>query len=263
MGYFSQKKKHQRENSFLTVSAVLAGALSFWLILPDSWTGSVSWIDSYLFQFYALAVLVFFYALWLGRWSFAAFFAFCLLIIFTCLSSYANIFINTRVNDRHHMQLVYRPGEEALEVSGRGMVLLRSGHLNLGEGVRAPFATYEKELQVYTLIGVDFAGLSQKHLQEAFERLRMFIALQDDPVIVYGNFGVPAWSPLLKKLLLATDLKVKNRLVLADAGFRFNPLTVPQFYLLAFENVGLNALRTETGSDGKAGRAVKAELGFY
>ena len=262
MGYFSQKKKHQRENNFLTVSAILAGALAFLLILPDSWTGSFSWIDNYLFQLYALAVLVFFYALWLGRWSFAAFFAFCLLIIFTSLSSYANIFFNTRVNDRHHMQLTYRPGE-ALEVSGRGMVLLRSGHLNLGDEIRAPFATYEKDLQVYTLIGVDFDGLSPRDMAEAFERLRTFISLQDDPVIVYGNFGIPAWSPLLKKLLLATDLKVKNRLVLADAGFRFNPLAVPQFYLLAFENVGLNTLRTEAGSDGKTDGTVKAELGFY
>ena len=262
MGYFSQKKKHQRENNFLTVSAILIGALSFLLILPDTWIGPIRWLDDYLFQIYVLAFLILIYALWLGRWSFAAFFMLCLLVIFTCLSSYANIFGNTHVDDRHHMQLTYRPGD-ALEISGRGMLLLRSGHLNLGDNIQAPFATYEKELQVYTLIGVDFDGLAPQQLQEVFNRLRMFISLQDDPVVVYGNFGVPAWSPQLKKLLLATDLKVKNRLLLTNADFHFNPLAVPQFYLLAFENVGINALRAEPVSREFPHGAVRIELGFY
>ncbi len=262
MGYFSQKKKHQRENNFLTVSAFLFGALAFLLILPDSLFVPARWLDNYLFQIYVLAVLVLVYALWLGRWVFAAFFMLCLLVIFTCLSSYANIFGNTRVDDRRHMQLTYRPGE-ALEISGRGLVLLRSGHLNLGDNVQAPFATYEKDLQIYTLIGVDFDGLTTRKLQEVFDRLRIFIFQQDDPVIVYGNFGIPAWSPQFKNLLLATDLKVKNRLLLTDSNFHFNPLAVPQFYLLGFENVGINTLQTKSASREFPQGAVNIELGFY
>lgn len=34
--------------------------------------------------------------------------------------------------------------------------------------------------------------------------------MQDDPVIVVGDFGEPSWSPEMKDFLSATQLKVKT-----------------------------------------------------
>lgn len=261
MGYFSQKKKHQRENNFLFATALLTGFLAFLLAFPPVWPAAGRFAADYLFQIYLLIILILIYALWLGRWSFAAYFAVGLLIIFTYMSSYANLFFNIRVDDRHHMQLSYQSNDK-LDVSGRGLVLLRSGHLNLDNNLQAPFASYEKNLQVFTFIKVDFPQGNPQQLRQAFERLRTFITMQDDPVIVYGNFGVPAWSPDFKKFLLLTDLKVKNRLWLTGKGGRYNPFAVPQFYILAFENVGVNSLQSQKAPKSSA-PVITAELGYY
>lgn len=86
--------------------------------------------------------------------------------------------------------------------------------------------------------------------------------MQDDPVIVVGDFGEPSWSPEMKDFLSATQLKVKNRMILKSRRHRFNPFAVPQFYVLAFDNVGIISLDVERKPERKSPE-VNVTLGFY
>lgn len=59
MGYFSQRKKHERENIFLKVMFITLGLITFLLLLPLSYQPLFEEVKRYLFQFYLLNLAVF------------------------------------------------------------------------------------------------------------------------------------------------------------------------------------------------------------
>ena len=66
-----------------------------------------------------------------------------------------------------------------------------------------------------------------------------FVLQRDEPVIIVGNFGIPAWHPVFKSFLSETSLRVKNKILLRDNQGSFNPFIVPRVNVLGFDNVGI------------------------
>lgn len=259
MGYFSQRKKHERENIFLQTAAIVFSLFTVLLLasfIRDSFAVN---LRCYLLQIYLIILLIFIYALYLGRLLYAFVFALLLMVNYTYLASFSNIFFNTSVEDEHHIAINYHYNEP-LQIKAHGMVIVRSGHLNLGSGLQPQFVTFEKNQHVFTVIGVDFRNTGNDVRKKAFKLLRAFVMMQDDPVIVLGNFGEPIWSKNFKQFITRTGLSAKNRLLMIDEKHNFNPFAVPYFYVLAFGNVGINDLEVFAAPQNPG---VAVELGFY
>ena len=119
-------------------------------------------------------------------------------------------------------------------------VPLRSGKINFNHNQEASFLVFEIGGHNLILINLYFAKLPLSEQEVVFKNLREFVLSQDDPVIVIGDFGLPAWMPVFKNFLEATSLEVKNKIILSEGKNRFNPLAVPTFYVLAYKNVGID-----------------------
>ncbi len=260
MGYFSQRKRREREKIFLKVMTSLIGIYTFLLFFHSLDNGFIVGVKNYLFQAYLLTLCILFMALYLERWLSGLFLLAFLLVQYTNLSSTANLFFNREVSDKHHINLTYQKGEPLL-VEAKGHILLRSGHLNLSENLQAGFITFEKNQNVFTVIDVDFSKVSAQSRKTAYEQLRKFIVMQDDPVIVIGDFAETPWAKMFKKFLLDTELEVKNKVLLFDNNRRFNPFVVPTFYVLAFNNVGVNDIEFQAVDNEPL--KVRTFLGFY
>lgn len=98
---------------------------------------------------------------------------------------------------------------------------------------------FEQNEKRFVLINLYFARLPISEQSTVFKNLTEFILSQDDPVIVIGDFGLPSWIPVFKKFLNDTALEVKNGIILSEGRHRFNPFTIPTFYILAYRNVGI------------------------
>lgn len=257
MGYFSQRKKHHREDVFLRIMLIIFGLLSILLFFPSQVLPS--FVLNYLFQIFAVIAAVAVFAFYVGRPGIGTIFLMFLAVVFAYTSSSANLFSNIKVPAEHHLMLTGALGKD-FDISGSGMVLMRSGHLNLGADVTAPFKTVVKNFHVFTVVGVDFSELPPRVRRSAFRHLKAFVSQQDDPVIIIGDFGEPAWATPMKKFLIATDLRVLNRLAFPGKHLAFNPLAVPSFYILGFRNVGVEDLKIIPASPQPR---IEARLGFY
>lgn len=260
MGYFSQRKKQERENTFLKIMLIIFGIISLELVMPRSLVPA--FLEAYLFQLYIINLLLTVFSFYAGRWAYGFMFLLFLLVGYTRIASAANLFIPETVEEEHHLNLVYSP-HKPLEVTGHGLVVVRSGHLNLSRGIQARFVTVEKNLHVFTVIEVDLAKATAKNRRSALRHLEVFVKMQDDPVIIIGDFGEPVWTAPMKKFLANTQLKVKNSLILADSAHTFNPFAVPRFYVLGYKNVGLSALEVSRDAARYPFPLVKAQLGYY
>lgn len=245
MGYLSQRKKSERENIFLKISSVVFVALTLYSLVNVS--GGA--FPDLLFHFYFLNFLLFLYALYIGRFGYGGLFFVLLVVNFFHVSAFANILFDTRAETDHHMVLDYAP-DAADDLRDADALVLRAGHLEFGNKARARFWALEKNNHAFNLIRVDFAETSRAARRKSFRQLAAFIAAQDDPVILYGNFGEAAWSADMREFLKETGLKVKNRLVFAEKGSRFNPLALPKFYVLGFSSLGVESLRVNSAAAG-------------
>ena len=78
--------------------------------------------------------------------------------------------------------------------------------------------------------------------------LKDFIVNLDTPVVVFGKFGIPTWDRLFIKFLRESKLKVKNRFIFTGNSFiRF--IKNPGFYVLGFEEMGVNNIETKSNGD--------------
>ncbi len=238
MGYLSQRKKSERENIFLKISSAVFVVLTLcsFMCVP----GGV--FPDLLFHFYFLNLLVFVYALYVGRWGYGIFFLALLIINFFQVSAFANILFDSKIEAPYRLNLEYSP-DGGKDLTDTDILVLRSGHLDLGNKTQARFWALEKNAHAFNLIRVDFSADSAAVRRRSFRRLAAFVDAQDDPVVLYGNFGEAAWSRNMRRFLDETGLKVKNRLIFAENGRRFNPFALPEFYVLGFANFGVENLR--------------------
>ena len=258
MGYLSQKKKHARESRFLHAATIIFCLLTLFLFLPENFLGIKNW----LFQIYLILLLVFAYALFIGRFLYAGLMAFLLVLNYFLIASSAHLFFNAGVKPEHELELFYAP-ESVLEISAPEIRILRRGHLVLGEKNIAPFVAVEQDAHELTIIRVYLRKLSAKKRRIALQQLHHFISEQDNPVVLYGDFGVPAWSQELESFMENTRLEVKNRLLFTDKGKRYNFLRAPGFYVLSFQNIGINDLSVKLPENKKSYPLINIRLGYY
>ena len=258
MGYLAQKKKNARENTFLKWMLFIFTLLALATLLPPKDIFFKDW----LFHIYVINVLVFFYALFIRRFLYCLGFAALLIVNYFQVSMSARIFTNFDSGGEHHISVVYNP-EGALEIEASNAIVLRRGHLVLGQKENAPFLAIEKSGHVFTLIRVDLENNNQKERAIALLQLRNFISEQDDPVIVFGDFGLPAWSKEMKAFLEDTNLEVKNRILFVKRGSSHSYFSAPKFYILSFQNVGIKQIEISSPKDNSSYPEITAELNFY
>ena len=106
-----------------------------------------------------------------------------------------------------------------------------SGRINLGTKVFASFVKIQTDSSPTTFVAVDFYHLNILQIEQALNALSSFVAEQDDPVVVFGNFNTVAWSRPLSKFISKHNLVVKNGL--CD---NVRNIFIPQkHYILAYE----------------------------
>ncbi|MBQ8436269.1 MAG: hypothetical protein IJX20_01320, partial [Alphaproteobacteria bacterium] len=70
-----------------------------------------------------------------------------------------------------------------------------------------------------------------------------------NPVIIVGNFGIPAWNPLFSDFLQNTALEVKNRILLSDGENLFSPFSIPSINILAYKNIGIRQISFKSNNE--------------
>lgn len=258
MGYLAQKKRNARENTFLKWMLIIFTVLTIAFLLPQK----DIFLKDWLFQFYVVNILIFFYALFIRRFFYCLGFAFLLIVNYFQVSMSARIFTNFDSGGEHHVSISYNP-ESPLEVEASNAIILRRGHLVLSQNEVAPFMAIEKNGHVFTLIRIDLENSSAKERTIALLQLRNFISAQDDPVILFGDFGLPVWSKDMKAFLEDTNLEVKNRILFTQRGSKHSYLSAPGFYILSFKNVGVEDLEVFAPEEDRSYPKINARLSFY
>ena len=138
---------------------------------------------------------------------------------------------------------------------------LKSGKLRLSPRFTASYMSFIAEEQPLVLINIDLSGLSHRDEKTVYHNLAEFVTAQDNPVIIIGEFGIPAWSDTFKKFLNKTGLEVKNRVILSNGSCWFNPFGVPSLNVLAYKNFGGNDVSL-LNKDGNARHPLLVELSF-
>ena len=238
MGYLSQKKHQIRENIFLYVMALLFAGLSIFSIsCPGFKIVFFNLFHLYLFSF---ALMV--YALIVKKYKPAIIFCLVFIISYTTLSSSVNLFISDKFQGVNNINLVYDSKKSLAEEFSKGIV--SSGAIILADKFISPYVTIDKNSPV-TIIRVNLNDAKYEQYPVIFKHLRQFIIKQDNPVIIYGEFGVPAWNKIFKKFLRSTGLSVKNKLIFTKSA-KYNIFTDPTFYVLGFHEMGISDITIST-----------------
>lgn len=116
---------------------------------------------------------------------------------------------------------------------------LRSGKLILSERFSGSYMSILAGSQPLVFVNIDFSGITRQEEKNVYKNLSKFIVMQDNPVVVVGNFGVPAWSNTFQKFLNKTGLEVKNRIIMSNGSIWFNPFAVPSLNILAYKKFGV------------------------
>lgn len=301
MGYFSQRKKHERDNLILNITLGIVAVLTV-----CSFDGGAfgRFCNLLQFHFYIITLAALIYAL-LGRFFIHSLVALLLLIVnFGVLTSAANIVTNTSHSGSDKLTILYQNNvrrveplvKDALENNAsivglnhkkdpaylpesfgdyqlvhqsrdeeKSFILttknpLRAGRIHLSPQRTASFLVFENAGKNFVFINLNFANLSFKEEKNVFDNLAKFILGQDEPVIIIGDFGVPAWSKTFKNFLAKTDLEIKNRIIMTDGNSWFNPFIVPSINVLGYRNLGLKNI--DILSDHKGSHPLRFDLNF-
>lgn len=301
MGYFSQRKKHERDNRILNITLSL---IAFFTICSFG-GGSLGRLCNLLqFHFYLITFIALIYAL-IGKFFIHAFAALLLLIVnFGAIASAANIMTNvthegennltilyqnnTRaveplVNDAQRIgadiiginhkrlqaylpegfgdyQLVHQSGESEKSFILTNKTPLRAGKIKLSPKYSASFLVFEENGKNLIFVNVDFGKLKKSEEKNVFDNLAEFVLSQDEPLIIVGDFGIPAWSETFKNFLAKTDLEVKNRIIMTDGKSWFDLFSIPSINLLGYRNLGLK--NVDILSAHKGSHPLRFDLNF-
>lgn len=106
----------------------------------------------------------------------------------------------------------------------------QSGRINIG-GSYADFVKTNGNEQSIMYIAVDFSKLSYAQIKNELDNLSTFVAEQDNPVVIFGDFNMVAWSAPLSKFIFKNNLVIKNGL-----WDNVRNIIIPQhYYILAYE----------------------------
>lgn len=261
MGYFSQRKRRERENLFIKVMIVLLGIPAVLALFDAAGSPWLEALDRGGFQYFVVALAVFVFALWRQRFLYAFWLLLIVLADYGHLASAAPIFRNADVAGDKRVSIVYRPGE-APSVRQAPTDLLRAGRINLTPDYQAHFSDVQIENKEISVVSLDLEQIPAEEKDLAFENLARFIQSKDIPVVLIGNLGEPAWSDRIKSFLNQTSLQVKNRILPITHHSKFNPFAVPQYNILGFKNVGVDSVKVLPQKDDRP-FSLTAEILFY
>ena len=245
MGYFSQRKKQERENLFMVCSLWTIAVVFFITLLGSQKSGLVIFLNRWAFHFYLFNLFILGYTLWHRRMVYFLFALVFLMLNYVCVARTANLFFNRDVASVDYFNIIYKKGAQDYDkiVNLNHELIRRSGIIELSPGRKASFIVFEKNHRLFTVISLDFGNLKNQEQKTVFGNLAEFVLSRDDPVIVVGDFGIPAWADIFKRFLIKTDLKVKNKILLTDGRNAFKPLSVPTINVLAYNNIGIRRLK--------------------
>lgn len=245
MGYFSQRKKQARENLFMVISLLLI-AIVYCILLFDTQTSSfINELRSWQFHLYLFNILFLLYTLWHRKFFYTFLAAFLLILNYGSIAKTSRLFFSDTSDRFRSFNVTYQKGLQNYPViqNPEEVLVHRSGKLELSPQISASFISFEKYDQVITLVNVDFSKIEPAEQKLVFNNLAEFVANQDEPVVVFGDFGIPSWSPIFRDFLINTDLDVKNRILFSDGEQYFRLFTVPTINVLGFKNIGIRRLK--------------------
>lgn len=244
MGYFSQRKKRERENLFMAVSLILLSAIYVFLLFDGRPGGFVETLRGMAFHLYLFSILLLCFALWRGKILYSVLALLLLLWGYASIAKTAQIFFSDSSSSLRGFDVAYKPGEQDYDNprGQSGIKILREGVVRLSPTASASFYSFDKAGQAFTLITFDFSKVKPKELPLTYENLAKFILGIDEPIVVAGDFAVSAWSPLMRDFLIKTGLNVKNRILLSEGHKTINFFNVPTVNLLGFDNIAIRKI---------------------
>ena len=245
MGYFSQRKKHARENLFMVVSLSVVAIIYSILLLAGQDNFFTAFLRRWQFHFYLFNIFLLLYTLWHGKIVYSVLAALLLMFNYGSLAKTARLFFNDTSDSTLAFNVVYKKGGQNYEniLNAKEVLLRRKGKIALSPHAEASFMSFEKYDQVITLVNLDFSKISKKELPTAFANLEQFVKRQDEPVVIVGDFQLPAWAPLYRNFLSETGLQVKNRVLFTTGKDYFKFFVVPSINVLGFDNIAVRRLK--------------------
>lgn len=252
MGYLSQKKQQKRESIFLWVMAVIMTAFTIKYFVDTGF--HIGWFN--LFHVYCLSGILVIYSIWCKKYKTTFFFICLFLINYTYIAAYANIFISDKFDGKQNIILSFSPKQTLIDEL-KGYDIISSGSLILANKYKAPFAVIKRDIPL-TVVKVDLRQVKKNEYPLIFRHLNEFVITQDSPVIIFGEFGIPAWDEDFKKFLDTSNLSVKNRLIFNN-GSKFNIFSLPGFYVLGFREMGVSDISL---IDTDKQKAIRIDISF-
>lgn len=258
MGYWNQRKKARKINIFIKTSLVLV--MSIFALIFINFSGSFSFLLEktvlYIFTFTIFLTIVSIYNK-LVTFSVLSFVL--SLVSFIYLNSAINLFFNEKFESNTELKVLFAKDlsndymdfstidvvvegyvaevEETILISNLGVS--KEGIIGLSPKHYAYFAKNIINEEEVMFIGLSFSKLEYEEARMIYQNLAEFIVSQSKPVIIYGDFGVHAWSKIFKKFLHVTSLEVKNKIILSDMIVKYNPFVVPSINILGYKYMGV------------------------
>lgn len=279
MGYLSQRKKEKRTDAALKVLITLlflALFLSFW----GDGKGFFFTLETYRFHYYIIGLAALVYCICRGFIFYAALLTLFVIMSFMNLARSSNILFNEQVKGKKEETILYVNSvktsdyEKIFELAEKqkanftaintwpnynykkdssyhevkNMIftknnILREGIIRLSPQYSSYFIVSEVDGKEIILVSVDFSGINEKEAGLVLSNLADFVKKQDNPVVIFGDFGVPVWTSIAEEFLNETNLEVKNRIIFSVGKIRFNPFITPSINVLGYKNMGLNKIR--------------------
>ena len=243
MGYFSQRKKQERENLFMLISISALTIIYLCLILSKESNGIIGFFRAYQFHIYLYNLFLLLYTLFHKKFIYILLSVVLLVVNYGSLAKTTRLFFSDSIVTEGSLHLQYQKGEQKyVSLLEESQKIKHEGKLDLSPHLTASFIKFDKNNQEYTLITLDFLEKYKKEYVTAYKNLEKFILMQNGPVIVIGDFGIPSWHPLFADFLIATDLSVKNRVLFTNGKQNFRFWQIPSINILGFDNISLKEI---------------------
>ena len=249
MGYLSQKKRSNREAFFLMFSAYATGTYTVLTLIFN-----IGFLRDALFHIYVLELVFLFYSLLAKKYLYVGIFTLFAIIGYFQISSATPIFFHNRLNNTQTISLLYNFEKSKLADNKYDVI---EGSITINEHKSFSFLQVLTDKDQPMIISVELDKESAQKRDNELKILADFIREQDVSVVVIGDFGVPAWSAEIREFVEETGLNIKNSVSFSKKDCKFCYLSSPSFYILGFNNVGIELLEVNRSIP-----QIKILLGF-
>ncbi len=242
MGYFSQRKKHARQKMFMLISLMILALYNFLLLFDSGTEEFFKDLRNIQFHAYLYTLFIVLYTIFHRQIAYTL----CAILLvfwnYGSLAQSARIFFNQEPAGFNQLDISYKKGEQTYLPLKEEKNIEHKGKLKLSPHLSAAFIDIKQQDKLITLISLDFSKKYEQEFPIAFQNLEKFVLMQNNPVILVGDFGIPSWNILFKTFLNKTSLSVKNRILFTDGKETFSFWFVPSINVLGFDNVGIKKI---------------------